>query len=425
MLLRLTDGTTTLTLSGSGTYLGATYFPQTPTGGATEITETATVILEGTEAAIRAAVNDIEQLFEAARTRAGNLSPRVFVEFRPVDSGDIYRAEVLAGTVSWSPAPAKRYLYGTLNTVEVAVIWTRRVMWEAPEEELYLSSSTQTERVGGVTIYNNDNAGTPNWVGIASNRVKGTRPAPLRIRITNQSGATLNWRNIHIGNNVFSSPAAADVWLLGSEATGGASQSWPAGVDHNTLTWVFPLSATLLGQAQGRTFRVLVAFDNVSAAAYVRGAVGSYKDTVFGAQRTGKERYGAGELVDLGAFPIPPGGYNAANAGAALAVTVRSASSGSGQIDFVQLLATDSYRKLEQVGYTVANGESVEDDGIEGATYMLSGSNRYPLVRPGPALTAYPEKTQRLYVLFDENNAFVAGRQMTVQAWYRPNYDSI
>jgi len=46
-------------------------------------------------------------------------------------------------------------------------------------------------------------------------------------------------------------------------------------------------------------------------------------------------------------------------------------------------------------------------------------------VRPGPPLLVYPEKTQRLYVLFDENNAFVAGRQLTVQAWYRPVYDNI
>jgi len=425
MLLRLTDGTTTLALSGAGAYLGATYFPQAPTNAAVEVAETATVILEGTEAAVRAAVNDIEQLFEAARTRSDNKTPRVYVEFRPIDSGDIFRAEVLAGAVSWAAAPAKRYLAAALNTVEVAVIWTRRALWQGPEEELYLSSSTQTERVGGVTIYNNDNAGSPNWVGIASNRVKGTRPAPVRIRITNQAGATLNWRNLHIGNNVFSAPASADVWLLGSEATGGASQSWAAGVDHNTLMWQFSLSATLLGQAQGRTFRALVAFDSISAAAYVRGAVGSYLGSTFAAQRTGKERYGAGELVDLGAFPIPPGGYNAANAGAALVVTVRSASSGTGVIDFVMLLATDSYRKLEQIGYTVANGEGIEDDGIEGATYMLSGSNRYPIVRPGPALLVYPEKAQRLYVLFDENNSFVAGRQMTVQMWYRPTYDNI
>lgn len=425
MLLRLTDGTTTLTLSGSGFYLGATYFPQAPTNTAAEITETATLVLEGTEAEIRTAVNNIELMLDAARTRADNKAPHVYVEFRPIDSGDIYRSEIIAGAVSWPSAPTKRHLAATLNTVEIAVIWTRRALWQGPEEEIYLSSSTQTERIGGVTIYNNDNAGSPNWVGIASYRVNGTRPAPVRIRVTNQSGATLSWRNVYIGNNVFSAPTSADVWLLGSEATGGASQSWAAGIDHNTLMWQFSLSATLLGQAQGRTFRALVAFDSISAAAYVRGAVGSYLSSTFAAQRTGKERYGAGELVDLGAFPIPPGGYNAANAGAALVVTVRSSSSGTGVIDFVMLLATDSYRKLEQIGYTVANGEGIEDDGIESATYMLSGSNRYPIVRPGPALLVYPEKAQRLYVLFDENNSFVAGRQMTVQMWYRPTYDNI
>ena len=426
MLLQLTDGTTTLTLSGSGTYLGATYFPQAPANNATEITETTTLVLEGTGDSIRSAVNSIELMLHAARNRLATLAPKVYIEFRPVDSGDIFRAEVLDGAVIWPTAPAKRYLYGTTNTVEVAVIWTRRALWQAStEEEIYLSSNTQTERIGGVTIYGNDNVGNTNWVGITSARVNGTRPAPVRIRVTNQSGSTLAWRNIYIGNNAFSAPTSADVWLLGSEATGGAAQSWAAGIDHNTIMWQFPLTATLLGQAQGRTFRVLVAFDNISAAAYVRASVGSYIGSVYAAQRTGKERYGAGELVDLGAFPIPPGGYNAANAGAALAITVRSSSSGTGQIDFVQLLPTDSYRKLEQIGYNAANGDSIEDDGNENTTYFLTGSSKYPIVRPGPPLLIYPERAQRLYVLFDENGAFVAGRQMTIQAWYRPVYDNV
>jgi hypothetical protein len=429
MLLRLTDGTTTLTLSGSGTYLGATYFPDSRPGDA-RITETFPLTLEGTESAIRGAVQDIEQLFAAARNRDRALTARVFAEFRPIDSGDILRAEVFDGSVSWSQVPAERSMYATLSTVRINVTWERAAGWEGPEEELYLSSYAATDVQGGVNIYNNDNAsGTPNWVGIAANRVKGTRPAPIRLRITNNSGSSLAWRNFFIGINAYSAPASADVWLLGSEATGGATASWSSSVGHNSLQWLIPFSNTLLGQTQGRTFRIIGAFTSVSsdASTALRASVGAYVSSVYTPNRFGPERVGAGRLIDFGEFPIPPGGYNVANASAAMAITARASGvGGGGTLDFVMLMATDSYRRLRQIGYNTANAESLEDDGIEGGAYILSGSNRYPIIRAaGPPLMVYPERVQRMYILFDEDGVFTPGRLSTVRAWYRPVYDNV
>ena len=427
MLLRLTDGTTTLTLSGSGTYLGATFFP-TSQPSATTITETVPVILEGTEAAIRGAVNDIEQLFAAARNRRQTLTPRVWVEFRPTDSGDIFRCEILDGSAPYDQDPAKRSLYSAVSTVQIAVIWTRRSKWQGPEEEIYLSSPTQTERLGGVTSYNNDNGATPNWFQAAANRIKGTQPAPVRLRITNASGTGLLWRNFYVGNNVYSSPASADVWLLGSEAVSGAAANWSAATTHNSLAWIFPLSATLLGQTQGRTFRVLAAFTvGFAANGYLLAHVGPYIGSTFIKQHsTVSERQSGNQLLDLGELPIPPGGYNVASAGAALVITVRGTGVGSGTIDFVQLMPTDSYRKLEQIGYTASNGDAVEDDGIEGgAVAILSGTRNGIVSAAGEPLMVYPERINRMHVLFDEGGNFVAGRQVTVQAWYRPVYDAV
>jgi hypothetical protein len=76
MLLRITDGTTTLTLSGSGTYIGATYFPASQ-AGADRIAESVPVILEGTDSAIRTAVQDIQQLLRAAANRSKTLTGTV------------------------------------------------------------------------------------------------------------------------------------------------------------------------------------------------------------------------------------------------------------------------------------------------------------------------------------------------------------
>jgi hypothetical protein len=428
MILNISDGTTTVVLSGTSPVLGCTYFPATSDSGK-DVTESVEVNLRGTEAAIRAAVNDIEQLLTDAKLRTDNLTPRVFANYNPVNTGTTCRSEIYDGRVVWSTDPGRRRLGDTNPTVRINIIWTRRGWWEGAETELYLSSSTQTERVGGVTVYNNDNVGNSNIVGIASNRVVGTRPAAVRFRITNASGGTLAWRNFYIGNNVYSAPASADVWLLGSEATApGAAQTWAGGIDHTSRLWTIALSSTLLGQTQGRRFRVLAAFTSLSNAGYMRASVGTWIGSVYGAQQIGGERLtsATGKLVDLGLFNFPPGGYNVANSSAALVISARSSLAGSGTLDFVQLMATDSFRQLTQIGYDAANGDSIEDDGIEGGAYLLNGSNKLPIISAaGEPLKVYPEKTQRMYVLFEENGTFTAARQMTVQAWYRPIYDSI
>lgn len=427
MLLRLTDGTTTLTLSGSGAYLGATYFPASQTD-AERISESFPIVLEGSEAEVRAAAQAVDLLLRgAAHRRRLGIAP-LYVEFRPTNSGEIRRSEVYAGFTNWSQAPAERSLYATTNTVRVVVTIERSGSWQGPETELPLSSAATAERTGGVTIYNDDNA-TPslaNWVMVAGGNVLGTRPAPIRLRIANASGSGLQWQTFHAGLNAFSAPATADLWLLGSEAVGGAAKSWNAGVTHNVLQWLFALPSALLGQTQGRTFRVLAAFTSLSTTATLRAVVGTYISTVFVPVRTGGERSSVRKLVDLGEFAIPPGGYNTGNAAAALAITVRSAASGSGTLDFAMLMPTDGYRKLEQAGFVAGNGDAIEDNGIDGGSYLVSGSDRYSIVRAaGDGLRVHPGRDQRIYILFDEGANFVAGRQMTVRAWYRPVYDNV
>ena len=422
MLLRLTDGTTTLTLSGAGAYLGATYFPS---GGGADgrVTESFHIVLEGTEAAIRAAVNAVQAMFAQARGRERSLTARVFVEYRPTDSGDILRSEIFDGDAPYSQVPAERMLTAALNTVRVVVAWERADEWEGPETELPMASSVHAERTGGVTV--TGSAGI-NYATMTAANVKGTRPAPIRLRVLNASGSTLSWRTIHAGLNVYSAPTSADLWLLGSEATGGGSASWSAGVNHNSLTWLIPFTTTLLGQTQGRTFRILAAFDSITSTANVRASVGSYVGGVYVPTRYGSERTTLRELIDLGEFAVPPGGYSVANAAAAMAITVRSAYSGSAVLNFVMLMPTDGYRRIEQVGFTTANGAGVEDDGIEGGAYAVSGSSRYPIVATtGDGVRVHPGRDQRLYVLYGEDGPWVAGRTMTVQAWYRPIYDNI
>ena len=107
MLLRITDGTTTLTLSGSGTYVGATYFPASQSN-ADRIGESLPVILEGTDSAIRTAPS---RTFSAAcgRQRIGTRRDRrYFVEFRPRTAATFSVLSFFGGDANYSQAPGQR-----------------------------------------------------------------------------------------------------------------------------------------------------------------------------------------------------------------------------------------------------------------------------------------------------------------------------
>ena len=90
--LNISDGTTTVTLSGTSPVVGCTYFPFTPErkGGTYEdVTETAQVTLTGTAANIRTSVNSIERLLSWASLRqAGGSNAKVYVNYTPLTSSE-------------------------------------------------------------------------------------------------------------------------------------------------------------------------------------------------------------------------------------------------------------------------------------------------------------------------------------------------
>ena len=164
-------------------------------------------------------------------------------------------------------------------------------------------------------------------------------------------------------------------------------------------------------------------------------------NTFFVPTRANRERYNsdaagvnAFRLLDLGALPIPPGGYNAAPGGAALVITGRCTGAGSATLNFVNLMADNSmdgfnsFMAFEQLGDSVANGEYIDVDGIDntGAGYYTGGVKVAGSVKMHTDyLYVWPGKQQRVHILFDEGATFTNGRQMSVQVFYRPRVRTV
>lgn len=440
MNLRITDGSTTVNLNQTSPVLGATYFPQAPEfdagGTARDVTETAEVLLAGTASAIRSTVTNVERLLELARVRQRTrMGPRVYVEYQAVTGDDYYRSEILNGRATWSPNPGARRLSATTPKVLVAFHWRRRGWWEGALTQLALTSSANgTATTGYVTLYNND-AATPsqtNWIGIAAAQVGGSLPAPLKLELVQNDATARAWRDIYLANNAFADPAGMDPFLLGSAAVSGATANWGSATTHATKRFIWQLGTGKLADAAGRYFRVLVApAASITTGTYVKAWVMAYVGASYQTLWEGDEVLSAGaEILDLGAMPLPPGGYDVERTNIAVALSVRAAGAGSMQVDFVQLTPADwgQYRHVVQLGYDTDQNDALIDDGIEEQTYFYDAalSKHLSIMRPlGLPLYVWPNRTQRLRALINGGGGFAPSWTMRAKAWYRPRVMTI
>lgn len=436
MNLRLTDGTTTVNLNDlTAPNLGATYFPSPPDAGpegwAQEVTETAEVTLRGTAAAIRSYVNTIERLFESARQRLKtHTGARLYVEYQAVTGDTYFRSEILYGRLVWAENPAARRLSDTTPTVQVAIHWTRRHFWEGALTQLSLTSSANgTPTTSAVTLYSNDDAtaSQTNWIGIASTQVGGSLPAPIKLKLAQGDATARAWRTFYLANNVFSDPTGMDPFVLGSEAEDGASAAWASASEHSSANrWIWELPKSQLADLAGRYWRLLTTFSTVDGSGwYVRAKIAAVSGAVYQTLWEGDEVYvKLTGLYDLGALPIPPGGYDAGKANIALIFTVRAASAGNATVDFVQFTPTQPgmFRKIYQVGFSIPQNDLLVDDGTEELVYLEDGSDgsHYMIFRgENEPLHVWPGITQRLRVLV-AGSTWTAGWSLKATAWYRP-----
>ena len=435
--LAITDGTTTVSLSGTSPVLGCTYFPQTSqyrNGEWQPVTEQADVNLRGTAATIRATVASIETLLQQAQRRQEKgVGDRVFVTFAPL-SETAYRSEITDGRVVWSTDPGLRRLGDTNPTVQVAVIWTRAPGWDGAEAELSISANGQGAATGGRTVTNNSANG--NWVQIAAAQVANDMPAPVRLEMTNTTGSSQAYRKFITNVNAYSDPANLVHYLQGEAVVSGGTSRADATcsggnyleiiVSSSPATYQWTLPAADMQRTKGRRARILARIASSSGPLYIQPVVldSGGTQTLW----TGDELYHGSLIsyatyVDLGIVPLPPGGYSASAAAHRLGLIVRGGSILA--LDVLQITMVDSYRyvDLNTSGVSVANNATLVHDGIEGLNYMLASGVRTPVATSfGSPTMLQPATLQRihfLYSLASTGGAPIAST-LSVRVYHRP-----
>lgn len=455
MILRLTDGTDTVNLVGGPIYR-VEYVPRGPKlstveyepGAVADGGEVAAITrpnvvescrisaVEDTGDNLRTTLQSIEALFESAieyQNRRG--AARVWVEFAAEDDDDVYRSEILYGTME--PGLETLSLWADA-AVEATLIWKRRFYWEGPEAELSLAN-THGSGTGGVTVYNHYDAAQENFVDITGTDVEGVLLAPVRLEIENTYNVAARLYDVFVGHNVYADPSDLDTILEGEDA------DTPAGagtVDANcsngyykasealaaaqarVMDWDLP--AATLGHCNGRWFRLLVRLQNTAAVSgmdiqpkilFVLTVISEGEEVRLNSSY---------ELQDLGLVQLPPWlqGMDAELYSVTLALYGRKAAGGTLDVDFMQLTPVDSYRVLRPRGYGCSFGVRVVDDGIGGWLWTdgWSGDQRTGhYYGEGLPVALVPGRDQRIYFLMtDSSSDCKTARTASVRVYYRP-----
>lgn len=461
MILRITDGTTTVNLTGgtSSFYLAESYAPATPElsvieamaqavrdgGDVTAVTrrnvvETVTLaVVASAFSTVQTALRGLETLLQQALHRQSTgKGAQVWVEYRAADSGDVYRSELLYGRLEPDPEMTAA-AWIAASAVRCVVTWQRRFFWEGARTELALdNTSTASKTTGGVTIYNHHDStsGHDNYVDIAAGDVGGVLPSPAEISLYNSyNDAARTWR-VYIANNVFASPAtfthileAEDCTYVagGAAATASASSSngyyqaatWAG--DGETLVLRWDLSAAFLATAKGNRFRVLGRVASGTSSG-LRAQLKTLLSVTTIAETP--EVAVSDGLVDFGIVQLPP--YLIGETSLyALTFELRGRRTGGAtlNLDYLQFTPLDSYRALIPRGYGAAYTTTIVDNGIAGSLYVQWGgsgkSGHY--VAHGSPVMLWPSVAQRLYFLCTNSSGGPdIARTHTVRAYYRP-----
>lgn len=382
------------------------------------------VIKESSGTALQALVESIETLLYDATY--GHETVYLIVELD--GEADSWRSRILWGELIAAPLHlGEWHNLGIRVTINVR----RWMYYEGSEVELELAAvSDATPGLAGVTIHNStDSTPRGNYVEILADQVAGVIPAPVRLVLTNNSGSDQGYRAFYLAVNALSDPTNFAHVIEGEDCVSGGtptSESGNSGGEYldvsvttsGSLRWT--LSTTLMQQTQGRVFRLLMRLrdhsvtPDILVTPQIRDNAGL---TIFESGDPVRLPSSGLDLVDLGTLHFPPGGTYDSWQEHGLVLLIEAAGTVNLDVDYIQLLATDSYMQIAQLGSNVVNGATIIIDGTKGIV-QSSGRPNYS-VRGGPLLL-FPNRDQRLYILYNLAATAPVDGSLSVRAYYRP-----
>lgn len=455
-VLSLQIGATNIPLSATDALL-LDYVPQTAalsvTGQGTEIYESERQLVTesvrlwlyaATGALVQAKIATIERFVEETarrqRTRTGD---RGYLYIQMSSDTESWRSEIVSARLQAGDDGLRHWAN---NGVEVLLILTRRPYWETvAEKELPLdNTSAGGPATGGVTIYNHDDgdSGHDNWVDVAAADVAGNLPSPLRLRMTNNTGANIGYRNVWQASNAHFAPATFAHVVEGESmvgitqvADGGSSggyygrATWTTLIQHAVDLYKWQLPSSLLTAAAGGHFRVLVRFANAPPTGIeLQMHVKTTPSPSFSLWDGPKFTPTGNLLQDCGIVQLPPGATGGTYYDLNLVISAEYTGTSQLDIDFVQLTPADSTRWFRQIGYQLPPNESIENNGPDNRVYNLfypGGEQAYLYEAYSAVLHIWPNRAQRLVFLFDEATGMNVNRTSLIRAWYRPRRSTL
>jgi len=407
MQLQLSDGTTTLTLSGSGDYHGVTYYPASVSlrealEPDTTVTEEVTVVIRASTAAnAQTARQAIESLLYAAiqRQKMGT-GPRVYAQYTAYTGDDTYRSEILDGDVSDSSNWALRN-YASGNVV-ITVTWERRPYWEGQEATLFSSQSLTNG--SGHDYY-------------STTTVNGVLPTPALVQLYNDSGGAQTITDVYYAINALHGPNGAYANI--NTTSKSLSDTAPYTFSDTQASWAFGsdqafmrgdyfrfVAAVSVGDWSGKYWRLQI---KNSTTALATG------DPIYPASAIG--------LYDFGTLPMPPGGYlDDYDQSVTLYLQAQSDTVNIvSTLPYLYYFPAHNFRKLQPI-VDLPSTYYLVDDGIEGRCFMSSdGSGQGFFVgSEGNVPHLYPGNNHRFLWAIATGSTFDASETAEATVKYRP-----
>lgn len=462
MILRLTDGTTTISLTNGTDDIwirrGGGYVPSAPQVSVTQyesllrdggdvvnvkrldVEESVEVYFNpvgDTLSDAQDALNAVEALFAQAihRSNTGK-GAAVYVEYDPDDGGTPWRSEISYGRITLADGAEKLHRIGVSQGL---VSWRRKFYWEGAETELALyNPSVVSKQTGGVTVEcTTDTTPYYNYVDIDGGDVDGVIPSPLEISLFNSYNVVPRTYNMHLAANIFAEPATFDHILEGEDAdyiAGGAAATVDANSsegEYQVATWAgdaytrifsWDLNTVYLNKCKGYRFRILgrlVAGTSSGVRAKLRITFAGVTTVL----ETPSVALDEDTVQDFGVVRLPPWLRGSESAyQVRLDIYAQKTGGASVYLDFIQVTPVDGYRVLNPQGYGVDYQWTLVDDGVDDLLYVaISGARAGYYAGRGDRLVAWPGRDMRIYFLCDTSTADVqVARTHTMRVYYRP-----